>query len=516
MKPFKKLGLSDELVQLLNEIGFERPTEIQKMAIPRLLSEKRDLIGLAQTGTGKTAAFGLPLIENIDASGEYTQGLILSPTRELCRQINEQINIFSKYLDKINVLSVYGGAPIHKQIKALKQQPQHILVATPGRLRDLIKRKAVKLNQLRFLILDEADEMLNMGFKEELDEILKSTPDDKLTWLFSATMPDFIKKIVKNYMTDPIEIRINSKHEVNANIEHLYVSVKTKDKPEALTRFIDLDQNMRGLVFCRTKRETQEVAEWLLKRNYKADSLHGDLSQQQRDRVMGRFRKNDLQMLIATDVAARGIDVNDLTHVFHFNIPDDEAYYTHRSGRTARAGKQGMSIVFINGRQKAKLKRLENTLKISFEKMLVPESGDIVEIKLMNTVNQLSEIEVSKHIDQSMMEYAKIVFDEQSKEEIIAKLLTRELEKMSLNSTEDLNDKEKGSRGKGRNGEDDDRSSRRGRGRGRGRGRNSSRGKSDGRNRSGKGKGRRSKKKSNNTSPFSGPKSSRRKQSKKK
>ena len=348
MGKFKKLGLSEEIVRVITEMGFEEPTDIQKSAIPRLMTEDRDLIGLAQTGTGKTAAFGLPLIERIDPSDGVTQGLSLAPTRELGKQIAEQLNLFSKYLPKINVLAVYGGASIMDQIRALRR-PQHIIIATPGRLIDLIKRKAVRLEELRFLVLDEADEMLNMGFKDELEEILSFTPEEKLTWLFSATMPGHIKKIVQKYMDDPIDIRVNTKQEVNKNIKHLYTKVRNKDKMEALTRFIDIYEDMKGVVFCRTRRDTQKLAEDLLSKGYKADAIHGDLSQAQRERVMKRFKKGDLSMLIATDVAARGIDVNDLTHVFHHSLPDDDAYYTHRSGRTARAGKKGISMIFVNG-----------------------------------------------------------------------------------------------------------------------------------------------------------------------
>ncbi|NNC94972.1 MAG: DEAD/DEAH box helicase, partial [Chitinophagales bacterium] len=324
-------------------MGFENPTEIQEAAIPFLVDGDDDLIGLAQTGTGKTAAFGLPLLNRIDYNNKDTQALILAPTRELGQQIAEQLQQFSKHLRKVKILPVYGGASISHQIKAIKKG-QHIIVATPGRLVDLIKRKVVNLNTVRFLILDEADEMLNMGFKEELDQILFETPAEKLTWLFAATMPKEIKKIVHKYMDDPVEVRVNQKNVVNKNIEHQFAVVKHSNKTEALTRFLDMDPDMRGVVFCRTKRDTQDLAEDLMSRGYKADAIHGDLNQPQRDRVMKRFKSHDLHVLVATDVAARGIDVNDLTHVFHFTLPDDHAYYTHRSGRTARAGKTGISI----------------------------------------------------------------------------------------------------------------------------------------------------------------------------
>ena len=354
MPSFIQLGLSDEVLKVLSELGFENPTDIQKQAIPFLIQGNNDFIGLAQTGTGKTAAFGLPLIERIDHTAKHTQALVLAPTRELGQQIAEQLNIYSKYLHKLNVLPVYGGAAITNQIKALKK-PQHIIIATPGRLIDLIKRKAVKLDQLDYLILDEADEMLNMGFKEDIDKILSYTPEDKLTWLFSATMPDYIKKIVKKYMEDPIEVRINAEDLVNTNIEHEYVVVRQSDKTEALTRIIDINPDIRSVVFCRTKRDTQELSEKLLAKNYKADAIHGDLSQSQRDRVMKRFKSHNVQILCATDVAARGIDVSDLTHVIHYTLPDDSSYYTHRSGRTARAGKKGVSLALVNGRETGKI-----------------------------------------------------------------------------------------------------------------------------------------------------------------
>jgi ATP-dependent RNA helicase DeaD len=373
---FQQLGLSDEILRAIEDLGFESPTEIQKQAIPKLLSDNRDFIGLAQTGTGKTAAFGLPLLERIDPEQGVTQALILAPTRELGQQIAEQLHIFSKYMDRVNVLAVYGGAAITNQIKALRK-PQHIIIATPGRLIDLMKRKAVKLHELRCLVLDEADEMLNMGFKEELDKILKQTPEDKMTWLFSATMPNEIKRIVKNYMDNPFEVRVNTKNEVNSNIEHQFVMVKRENKLAALGRFLEVDKDMRCLVFCRTKMDTQNLSDELQRRNYKVDAIHGDLSQAQRDRVMKKFKSHNLEILIATDVAARGIDVNDLTHVFHHTIPDETSYYTHRSGRTARAGKKGTSIAFISGREGHRVKRLERELGITFNKVLVPETEDV-------------------------------------------------------------------------------------------------------------------------------------------
>lgn len=438
MSTFKELGLSDEILRVLEEMNFVTPSDIQQEAIPQLIDGERDFIGLAQTGTGKTAAFGLPLLEMIDPREKHTQALVLAPTRELGRQIAEQLGKFSKYVKGLKVLPVYGGAAIVNQIKDLKK-PTHIIIATPGRLIDLIKRKAVKLDQLKYLVLDEADEMVSMGFKEELDEILSYTPDTKQTWLFSATMAKEIKRIVNKYMDDPIEVRINSENKVNVNIKHQFVVTKNSDKTEALTRILDMDADMRGVVFCRTRRDTQELAERLLKKGYAADALHGDLSQQQRDRVMGRFKKHALQVLIATDVAARGIDVDDLTHVFHFNLPDEDAYYTHRSGRTARAGKKGISMAFIGAKETHRLARLEKTLEISFKLVQIPSSTDIADIRMKNWSFKLLDTKTKGIVDKRLLEKVQMVFGNLSKEEIIAKIVAIELEKLKLGDDRDLN-----------------------------------------------------------------------------
>lgn len=441
MTNFKQLGLSENLLKAINELGFNSPTDIQQQAIPKLIKDDRDFIGLAQTGTGKTAAFGLPLLERIDPAMKATQALILAPTRELGQQIAEQLDIYSKYQEKLNVLAVYGGASITNQMRALKRT-QHAIIATPGRLLDLIKRRAVNLESVRFLVLDEADEMLNMGFKEDLDLILSYTPEEKLTWLFSATMPKEIKKIVNKYMDNPTEVRINSKEQVNVDIEHQYALVKASDKAEALSRILDISPDMRGVVFCRTKNETQELAELLLRQNYKADSLHGDLSQAQRDRVMRRFKKHELHVLIATDVAARGIDVNDLTHVIHFTLPDDNSYYTHRSGRTARAGKKGISLAFVSGREKHRIRKLESQLGIEFDRAFIPNANDIAEIRVedwcMKVLNKGTAGKVTKKLNQK----ANDIFFRLSKEELIEKLLVIELEKIKSDSEKDLNDTE--------------------------------------------------------------------------
>ena len=447
MTAFKKLGLSDEVLKTLNELGFETPTEIQQKSIPMLLTTDRDFIGLAQTGTGKTAAFGLPLLERIDTELKATQALVLAPTRELGKQIAEQLSTFGKYLDKVNTLCVYGGASISTQIKALKKT-QHVIIATPGRLIDLINRKSVKLNQLKFLVLDEADEMLNMGFKEDIDQILSYTPDDKMTWLFSATMPKEIKKIVKKYMEDPYEVRIDAQNKVNKDIEHHYVTIKRSNKTEALVRFLDINPDMRGVVFCRTKRDTQDLAEKILKRKYRADALHGDLSQNQRDRVMSRFRSKELQVLIATDVAARGIDVNDLTHVFHFTLPDDLSYYTHRSGRTARAGKKGTSIAFIGGKDSHKINRISKALDIEFTKIGVPNIQDIAEIRISKWCDDIIATKFSK-LNPDVIQEVADRFNDISRIDLIAKLLMMKVEELSLGHSKDLNDAEQKGGGSG-------------------------------------------------------------------
>lgn len=448
MNLFESLGLSQPLLHAIKELGFETPSPIQEKAIPQLINGNRDFIGLAQTGTGKTAAFGLPLLQNLDPEAPHTQALILAPTRELGQQIAKQMGLFSKQMPQINTLAVYGGAPISGQIKALKR-PQQVIIATPGRLLDLIKRKAVRLNELDFVVLDEADEMLNMGFKEDLDAILSYTPEEKLIWLFSATMSNDIMRIVRTYMDDPYEVRMGGKNEVNTDIEHQYAIIRQSDRSEAITRFLDVDPEMRGVIFCRTRRDTQELAEKLAAQNYRADALHGDMNQRQRDRVMRLFRDNELQMLVATDVAARGIDVNDLTHVFHFNLPDEMAYYTHRSGRTGRAGKKGTSIVFINGREQNKIKSLTKKLDILFEKVDVPQASDVYAQRAESWARDILDTPITGKLDPAVLEKVQLLFGNLSKEELAAKVLLHELNKLSVESTRDLNrDFEKNGGGK--------------------------------------------------------------------
>lgn len=438
MATFKELGLSDELLQVLEELKFETPTEIQEKALEHLLSYSTDFIGLAQTGTGKTAAFGLPLLEKINPKDQYTQALILAPTRELGMQIYDQLLKFGKYKKKVKQLVVYGGASIVNQIKDLKKTPRHIITATPGRLRDLIRRNVIDLSRLKLIILDEADEMLNMGFKEEIDDILSNTPDEIETWLFSATMPSSIKKIVQSYMVDPIEVKVNTTNKVNPNIQHQYAYLKGSDKTEALKRLLDVDPNIRGVVFCRTKRDTQELAESLLKLDYKADALHGDLSQHLRSRVMKRFKDKELQVLIATDVAARGIDVNDLTHVFHFSLPDETAFYTHRSGRTARAGKKGISLSLISGRDKQKMERIARELNIQFEKVAIPNQEEILSSRIEKWCNTIIQTQ-HEAVEEELVKHVQKLTKKVTKEVLIKKLIAFEAEKLNLNNSADLN-----------------------------------------------------------------------------
>ena len=438
MDSFDTLGLSAPILKAIGQLGFDTPTDIQRQAIPHLLQGDRDFIGLAQTGTGKTAAFGLPLLDHLDPSDDSVQALILAPTRELGQQIAEQIDLFSKHLKGIKSVAVYGGANISTQITQLKR-PRHVVIATPGRLIDLVKRKALKLDQIKYLVLDEADEMLNMGFKDELDTILEFTPDTKKTWLFSATMPREIRRMVKQYMESPFEVSVDPKTTVNAKIEHKYAVVKQSDKTEAMARFLELEPDLYGVVFCRTRRDTQALAEDLLKMGFRADALHGEMSQPQRDRVMNRFKSRDLQVLVATDVAARGIDVNDLTHVFHHSLPSEQAYYTHRSGRTARAGKKGISLAFISNREKGYINRMAREMDISFEAIDVPGSEEIVQARLMKWAQDVLDQKAFHKVPFDLMMQMNLLFEETPKDELIARLVARELSRLNVNSGRDIN-----------------------------------------------------------------------------
>lgn len=438
MIKFSELGLSDNITKVFPELGYESPTPIQQESIPLLINGDKDFIGLAQTGTGKTAAFSLPLLHLVDADRSQTQALVVAPTRELAGQIAEQIEKFSKYIKGLRSTVVYGGgANIVGQMKELKRKPQ-IVIATPGRLLDLVERKALSLSSIDYVVLDEADEMLNMGFKEDIDRILDYTPETKLTWLFSATMPKEIRRLVNEYMVDPAEVKVSTGTEVNKNIAHQFAQVKSSDKMDALKRFLDQDPDMRGVVFCRTKIDTQKVAERLAKDDYRVEPLHGDMTQAMRERVMRRFKDHELQVLVATDVAARGIDVDNLTHVIHYALPDSREYYTHRSGRTARAGKKGISLAIVNSREAGKLKEYEDRLKISFEKVSVPSVKDVQMNRMNGWFQSIRDTQRSPHVTEKLLDSAYEIWDGLDIDQLIEQLVSHELNK--LNYTEDHKD----------------------------------------------------------------------------
>lgn len=425
MNAFEALGLNEQLVQAITEMGFENPTPIQEKAIPVLLSGTTDFVGLAQTGTGKTAAFGLPLLHLIDVSQKHPQALIVCPTRELCLQICNDLMNFKKHVKGLNVEPVYGGASIVMQIRELRKGVQ-IVVATPGRLIDLIERKAIDLQKVKYVVLDEADEMLNMGFKEDIDAILDTTPIDKNVWLFSATMPNEVARIARTYMTDPLEVSIGHKNQSNENIDHIYYLVKERDRYEAVKRLIDFNPSIYGLIFCRTKNETATVAAKLAKEGYNAEPLHGDLTQTMRDKVMERFRSKELQILVATDVAARGLDIDNITHVINYNLPDDIENYTHRSGRTARAGKKGESLVLVNGKELFKIKAIEKQMRTSFTVGTIPNAEEICEIQLLRLIEKTITTEVKERDIQKFMPKILSEFESLSKEEVIKKFVSAE------------------------------------------------------------------------------------------
>ncbi|WP_372792645.1 DEAD/DEAH box helicase [Lutibacter sp.] len=394
MTTFKDLGLNENIIKALTDLGYENPTEIQEKAIPQVLASKADLKAFAQTGTGKTAAFGLPILEQIDINNRDTQAIILSPTRELALQIAKNIEEFSKYMKGFSVAAVYGGASIEEQIRKLKKGV-HVIVGTPGRTVDLINRKQLKLENVNWLILDEADEMLNMGFKDELDKILAVTPKEKQTLLFSATFPREVESIAKNYMHKPVEISAGEKNKGSDQVSHQYYVVSERNRYNALKRIADVNPDIYSIIFCRTRRETQEVADKLIKDGYNADALHGDLSQAQRDSVMEKFRNKTLQILVATDVAARGLDVNDLTHVINHKLPDQIESYTHRSGRTGRAGKVGISIAIVTAREKGKLRPIERLIGKQFVSTPVPTGKEICQNQLLKLIDKVHDIKVN-------------------------------------------------------------------------------------------------------------------------
>jgi ATP-dependent RNA helicase DeaD len=391
---FDEMGLNDPLLKAIKELGFQEPTPIQEKVIPKILKDKKDLVAQAQTGTGKTAAFGLPIIQMADVTNKDTQSLVLCPTRELCVQISSDLKKYSTYTDGLRIVPVYGGASIETQIRSLKKGGQ-IVVGTPGRVRDLINRKILKIKNIDWLVLDEADEMLNMGFKEELDAILESTPAGKQTFLFSATMPKAILRIANNYMHQPDEISVGTKHAGAENVKHEDYVAHARHRYEVLKRIADMNPQIYGIVFCRTRHETKEIADKFMSDGYNADALHGDLSQAQRDFVMNRFRNRNLQMLVATDVAARGLDVNDLTHVINYNLPDDLEVYIHRSGRTGRAGKSGTSISIIHTRENRKIRELEKIAKKPFTRKMIPGGKEICKKQLFNLVDKVEKVELN-------------------------------------------------------------------------------------------------------------------------
>ncbi len=458
---FEELGLKSEVLKSLKELGFEAPTPIQQEAIPHLLGENSDFVGLAQTGTGKTAAFGLPLVSKVKENVKIPQGLVICPTRELCLQIAKDLQSYSNHL-KISVQSVYGGTDIRKQMTDIKRGVT-IIVATPGRLVDLINRKAVNLSEVEYVVLDEADEMLNMGFKEDIDAILSQTPDWKNVWLFSATMPKEVAQISKNYMENPLEVSIGHKNQSNENIEHIYFVVKERDRYAALKRLIDFNPNIYGLVFCRTRRETALVAEKLGKEGYSAEPLHGDLSQAQRDSVMNRFRERAIQILVATDVAARGIDVDDISHVINYNLPDEIENYTHRSGRTARAGKKGESLVLINTGEGYKIRQIEGKIRTTFVKGEIPEPKEICEAQLLKLVSKVIATEVKEDDIAEFLPPVMAEFENLTKEEVVKRFISAEFNRFLdyYERAGDLNAKAGRDRDAGRDG---DRGNRRDRG----------------------------------------------------
>lgn len=428
MTAFKALGLEENLLKAIADMGFETPSEIQQKAIPILLDRETDMVSLAQTGTGKTAAFGFPMLQKINIDSRTTQGLILSPTRELCLQLAHEMEQYGKYYPGLNVVAVYGGASITEQSRQLKRGAQ-IIVATPGRIKDMISRRLVDISKIEYCVLDEADEMLNMGFYEDITDILAHTPKDKSTWLFSATMPKEVSNIAKKFMHTPVEITVGSKNIGAENVSHEYYMVNARDRYSALKRLADANPGIFSLVFCRTKRDTQKVAENLIEDGYSAAALHGDLSQSQRDSVMKSFRNRQIQMLVATDVAARGIDVDDITHVINYQLSDEVEAYTHRSGRTGRAGKSGVSMVIASKSEIRKIRAIERIIKKEFIAKEVPSGMEICEIQLLHLANSIKNSEVNDEIEEYLPNINDILEDV-SKEELIKKVFSVEFSRL--------------------------------------------------------------------------------------
>ncbi len=428
MSTFKEMGLKPEILTAIEELGYENPTPIQKLSIPHVLSQPEDLIAFAQTGTGKTAAFSLPILNQIDTNKKGIKCIILSPTRELGIQITEDIKLYSKNLENFKVVPVYGGAAIENQIKQLNRGCD-VVVGTPGRTLDLIKRGRLQLDSVQWLVLDEADEMLSMGFAEDLDAILDTTPEDKQTLLFSATMPPDMLKLSRKYMHNPVEVSAGSKQEANTNVHHVYYRINSRDRYAALKRAVDAHPDIYGIIFCRTRAETKEVAEKLADDGYNTDALHGDLSQAQRDYVMNKFRNRQLQLLIATDVAARGLDVQELTHVINYKLPDEDAVYVHRSGRTGRAKNEGVSLSLLTAKEESKLKYLEKKIGRKFDRIPIPGGQEICQSQLFHLINNVLETEITNNHIEEFLPQIYDMFNGYTKEDIIKRIVTAEFDR---------------------------------------------------------------------------------------
>jgi len=450
MTTFESLQLKPELVQAVTALGFTEPTPIQAQAIPILLESTTDFVGLAQTGTGKTAAFGLPALHHVNTADRKVQVLILSPTRELCNQIAEDLKNFSRFQPAVHITAVYGGTSIQNQIRDIRNGVQ-IIVATPGRLIDLIDRKAVHLETVEYVILDEADEMLNMGFRDDLDYILSNTTHKKSTWLFSATMPDEVRRIAKNYMENPRELSMGKKNSAAKNIEHVFYQVQASNKYESLKRLVDVNPGMYGIIFTRTKLEAQDITEKLIREGYDIEALHGDLSQQQRDKVMARFREKSLQLLIATDVAARGIDVDGITHVINYSLPDDPEVYTHRAGRTARAGKSGICISIVSGREASRLRQIEKMIDRQMQKLMVPSGEEVCEKQFLSFIDKITGAEIDHGEYERFIPMIQEKLADLTKEDIINRVASLEFQRF-LNyyrNAKDLNEGDRRDRDRG-------------------------------------------------------------------
>jgi len=430
MTTFKSLGLNAELLKAVEKLGFETPTDVQDKVIPILLEQDTDLVALAQTGTGKTAAFGFPMLQRIDSTNRRTQGLILSPTRELCIQITNDMVEYGKAIKGVNIVAIYGGANIQEQANKIKRGAQ-IVVATPGRLKDMIKRRLVDISAIKYCVLDEADEMLNMGFYEDIKDILTHTPNDKNSWLFSATMPPEVNRIAKKFMNNPQEITVGTKNSSAKNIEHQYFIVPGRERYAALRAVVSMNTYIFGVVFCRTKIETQKVADKLIQDGYKAAAIHGDLSQNQRDIVMQSFRKKKIQLLVATDVAARGIDVDDITHVINYQLPDETEVYTHRSGRTGRAGKKGTSIIFVTKSDRRKIKSIENKLQTKLSEIQMPSAEEVFTSKINHWVEQVKTTPIKSDLHNHLPKVIN-AFEELTKETLIELILSKEFKSFDM------------------------------------------------------------------------------------